>query len=128
MSKRLWLAITWPSAILTLIFGPWLLIIQPSWLSMPFMHIKLGFVGLLVIYHIICHILYKKLQIGETKWSSNQLRLWNEVATLILVAVVFLVVLKNTLSWVWGTIGIFAFAILLMLAIKIYKRLREKAS
>lgn len=128
MSKRLWLAITWPSAILTLIFGPLLLIIQPSWLSMPFMHIKLGFVGLLVIYHIICHILYKKLQKGETKWSSNQLRLWNEVATLILVAVVFLVVLKNTLSWVWGTIGIFAFAILLMLAIKIYKRLREKAS
>lgn len=127
MAKRLWFAITWPSAILTLIFGPWLLVLNPSWLSMPFMHIKLAFVILLLIYHFICHVLYKKLQKGETKWTSNQLRMWNEVATLILVAVVFLIVLKNSLSWIWGTIGIIAFAIMLMLAIKIYKRLREKA-
>lgn len=127
MAKRLWFAITWPSAILTLIFGPWLLVLQPGWLQMPFMHIKLAFVGLLIAYHFICHILYEKLQKGETKWSSNQLRLWNEVATLILVAVVFLIVLKNSLSWIWGTIGIFAFAIMLMLGIRIYKRIREKA-
>lgn len=128
MSKRLWYAITWPSAVLTMIFGPWLLFIQPSWLKMPFMHIKLTFVFILMVYHIICHWLFKKLQKGETKWTSNQLRMWNEVATLILVAVVFLIVLKNSLSWIWGTIGIFAFAIILMLAIKIYKRLRETAS
>ncbi|WP_421875898.1 CopD family protein [Marinoscillum sp.] len=128
MSKRLWYAITWPSAVLTMIFGPWLLVIQSSWLKMPFMHIKLTFVLLLMVYHIICHWLFKKLQKGETKWTSNQLRMWNEVATLILVAVVFLIVLKNSLSWIWGTIGIFAFAIILMLSIKIYKRLREKAS
>ena len=128
MSKRLWYAITWPSAVLTMIFGPWLLFIQPSWLKMPFMHIKLTFVFILMVYHIICHWLFKKLQKGETKWTSNQLRMWNEVATLILVAVVFLIVLKNSLSWIWGTVGIFAFAIILMLAIKIYKRLRETAS
>ncbi len=126
MSKRLWFVITWPSAVLTLLFGPWLLIIQPSWLSMPFMHLKLAFVFLLLVYHLICHVLYKKLQHGIAKWSSSQLRLWNEVATLILVAVVFLIVLKNSLSWIWGTIGIFTFAIMMMIAIKIYKRIREK--
>lgn len=125
MSKRLWLGITWPSAILTLLFGSWLLILQPSWLDLPFMHIKLTFVALLYGYHFSCQYLFKKLQKRETKFTSNQLRVWNEVATLFLVAIVFLIVVKNQLSWIWGTIGIFAFAFILMLAIRIYKRIRE---
>jgi len=125
MSKRLWMGITWPSAIVTLILGTWLLIVQPGWLQMPFMHIKLGFVFLLYVYHFSCQYLYKKLQKGETKYSSNQLRIWNEVATIILVSVVFLIVVKNQISWIWGLIGIFAFAFMLMLAIRIYKRIRE---
>lgn len=127
MSKRLWLGITWPSAILTLIFGSWLLMIQPAWLEQPFMWMKLGFVFFLYAYHFSCHYLYKKLQDGETKYSSNQLRIWNEVATIFLVSIVFLIVVKNQISWLWGTIGIFAFAIVLMMAIKIYKRIREKS-
>lgn len=125
MSRRLWLGITWPSAILTLLFGPWLLIIQPSWLQMPFMHIKLFFVVLLYGYHGMCHSLYKSLQKDRARFSTTQLRLWNEVATLLLVAIVFLIVVKNQLSWIWGTIGLFLFAFLLMLAIRIYKRIRE---
>src|SRR6185436_706557 len=49
MIKRLWLGITWPSAILTIIFGVWLAILYgsiPNWLL-----IKLGFVALLYAYH-----------------------------------------------------------------------------
>lgn len=126
MSKRLWLGITWPSAILTLIFGVSLLVSQPMWLQLPFMHVKLGFVALLYAYQIHCHLLYRKLQKNEKSWSSQNLRLWNEVATLFLVAIVFLIVLKNTLSWIWGVAGIALFAVILMLAIKIYKRIREK--
>lgn len=126
MSKRLWTIITWPSAILTLIFGTWLLIKQPQWLQMPFMHIKLTFVALLYAYHFSCHYLYLQLQKGVAKYTSAQLRTWNEVATLILVAVVFLIVLKNQVSWIWGTAGFVVFAVILMLAIKIYKRIREK--
>ncbi len=125
MSKRLWFGITWPSAIITLVFGGLLLYQQPGWLEMPFMHIKLTFVALLYAYHFSCHYLYKKLQKEETKYSSNQLRIWNEVATIILVAVVFLIVVKNQISWIWGIIGIFLFAFVLMLAIRVYKRLRE---
>ncbi len=126
MSKRLWLGITWPSAIITLILGSWLIIDQPAWLQMPFMHIKLTFVVLLYAYHFSCHALYKQLQSGVAKYSSNQLRIWNEVATIILVAVVFLIVVKNELSWIGGVIGIFLFAFALMFAIKIYKRIRTK--
>ena len=47
-----------------------------------------------------------------------------EVATLALVAIVFLVVMKDSLNWIRGTIGFFAVAIGLMIGIKIYKRMR----
>ncbi len=126
MAKRLWLGITWPSAIITLILGTWLIVSQPSWLKMPFMHLKLGFVALLYGYHIACHYLYAQLQRGGKKWTSNQLRIWNEVATVFLVAIVFIIVLKDQLSWIKGVIGIFLFAFILMFAIRIYKKIREK--
>ncbi|MFT4834350.1 MAG: putative membrane protein [Marinoscillum sp.] len=126
MSRRLWMGITWPSAIITLIFGSLLIYQQPGWLQQPFMHIKLIFVFFLYVYHFSCHWLFKKLQKGEARFSSNELRIWNEVATLFLVAIVFLIVVKNQLSWIWGTLGILVFGVMLMLAIKLYKRIREK--
>ena len=126
MTKRLWFIIGWPSAILTLIFGTLLIVNQPSWLKMPFMHIKLGFVFTLYIYHLACHKLFKELQAGIAKYTSLQLRIFNELATLILFAVVFLIVLKNQLSWIWGTLGLISFAIILMMAIKLYKKFRKK--
>ncbi len=126
MAKRLWYGITWPSFILTLIFGPWLLYLNPGLLYMPFMHIKLAFVAGLVIYHIICHGMFSKLQKADGNYTSNFFRIWNEVATLFLVAIVFLIVMKNEADWVYGTVGFVLFGILLMIAIKIYKKLRER--
>lgn len=126
MTKRLWFIITWPSAILATIFAVWLLILVPGWLQMPWMHVKLAFVVLLIGYHLKSHHIFKQLQRDEVKWTSNQMRLWNEVSTLILFAVVFLVILKDALNWIYGVVGIFALAAMLMLGIKIYKRLRSK--
>lgn len=126
MSKRLWYGITWPSAILTLILATALLYNFPEYLKMGWMHIKLLFVVFLYGYHLYCHYIFKLLQNDLFKYSSNQLRIWNEVATLFLVAVVFIVVLKSTITWIWAVIGLFLFALVLMLAIKIYKKLREK--
>jgi protoporphyrinogen IX oxidase len=125
MTRKLWYIITWPSAILTVILGTSLLISQPSWLQMPFMHIKLGFVILLLFYHLGCHQLFKQLQNGNAKYTSTQLRIFNEIATLILFAIVFLIVLKNELSWIWGTLGLVSFGVILMIAVKIYKRFRD---
>ena len=50
MAKRLWYIITWPSAFLATIFAIWLLILQPLWLTEPWMIVKLGFVVLLIMY------------------------------------------------------------------------------
>jgi putative membrane protein len=54
------------------------------------------------------------------------MRLWNEGATIILFAVVFLVILKNAFNWIYGVIGIVLFSVLIMLGFKFYKRIREK--
>ncbi len=126
MTYRLWYIITWPSAILAILFAIWLLIIMPAWLQMPWMHVKLGFVFLLIIYQIKCQFIYKDLQNEVFKYSSNFMRLWNEGATIILFAVVFLVVLKNAFNWIYGVIGIFLFSIIIMLGFKFYKRIRER--
>ncbi len=125
MTRKLWYIITWPSAIITVILGTSLLISQPDWLDMPFMHVKLGFVVLLLAYHLSCHWLFTQLQKGTARYNSTQLRVFNEGATLILFAIVFLIVLKNELSWIWGTLGLISFGVILMIAIKIYKRLRK---
>ena len=126
MTYRLWYIITWPSAVLATIFAIWLLILMPDWLKMPWMHVKLGFVLLLYLYQLKCHQIYKQLQNEDFKYSSNFMRLWNEGATLILFAVVFLVILKNAFNWIYGVIGIVLFSVLIMLGFKFYKRIREK--
>ncbi|WP_418512737.1 CopD family protein [Corallibacter sp.] len=126
MAKRLWNIITWPSAILAIVFAIWLLILQPFWLQQGWMHVKLTFVILLIFYHLKTHQFYKQLQRDEVKKSSNFMRLWNEGATFILFAVVFLVILKNAINWIFGVIGILVLGILLMLGFKIYKNIRAK--
>lgn len=126
MQYRLWYIITWPSAILASIFAFWLLVIMPQWLQQEWMIVKLGFVVLLYLYHWKCHQIFNQLQKNEVKNSSNFFRLWNEGATLILFAVVFLVILKSAINWIYGVIGIFVFSIIIMLGFKFYKRIRER--
>ena len=126
MSKRLWYIITWPSAILAILFGIWLLALAPYWFEQPWMHAKLGFVVLLIMYHLKTHLIFKELQKNQIKYTSNFMRIWNEGATLILFAVVFLVLLKSTLNMAYGMLGLVGLAILLMLGIKLYKRTRSE--
>jgi len=127
MEKKLWWIITTPAMVLTLVFGTWMILLNAEYyLSQGWMHLKLAFVVVLLVYHFLCQKIMNDLLKGRFNWTSNGLRIWNEVATLILVAVVFLVVMKDSLNWIKGTVGFFAVAIGLMLGIKLYKRLRVK--
>lgn len=126
MTRKLWYIITWPSAVLTLLFGTLLIVLQPFWLEQPFMQMKLGFVLILFLYHFYCQKIVNQLQSGIVRFTSMQLRIFNEVATLLLFAIVFLIVLKNEINWIWGTLGLVSFAIILMIAIKLYKKIRQK--
>lgn len=123
MQKRLLYGITWPSAILTLIFGTWMGILYGS--LPPWLLIKLFFVLCLFIYHLSLHKIFKQQQRQDFRWSSQKLRMWNELATLFLIAIVMLAVVKELLSVVWGLGVLIVIAVLLMIAIKVYKKYRK---
>lgn len=126
MMKRLWRGITIPSALLTLVFGPWVFLeigyqnYVPVWLW-----IKLGFVLGLYVYFICLHQIFKQQVKGIFKYSSMQLRIINEIATIFLIAIVFLVTVKDSMSLVYGLLGLIGFIFILMSAIRIYKMIRS---
>jgi putative membrane protein len=124
---RLWNIITTPAMYLTVLAGALMYYTHFDFLvTQNWMYVKLGFVLLLLIYHFICQNIMKQLRRGVFKYSSNQLRLWNEVATILLVAIVFTVILKSAVNWIYGLIGLILFSAVIMIAVKIYKRYREK--
>jgi putative membrane protein len=131
MMKRLWYGITWPSAILTLILGVSVML-SGNWqhvLGEPqgkWLLVKLIFVVALFIYHFTLHKILNQELNGMFKYSSQQLRIWNEVATVFLIAIVMLAVVKQSMSFVWGLLGLILFIVLLMSAIRIYKGIRNK--
>ena len=127
MIRRLWFGITWPSAILTLIFGPWMWYLMFQWHLVDWLAIKLCFVLGLYAYHFTLHALYRQQSKGIFKYSSGQLRIWNEVATIFLIAIVMLAVVKQGISLVYGVLGLILFVLILMSAIKIYKQIRMKS-
>lgn len=128
MQYRLWYIITWPSAILASLFAVWLLYLIPSFLEQNWMIVKLVFVGLLFVYHYKCHMIFIQLQNNTSTHSGNFFRIWNEGATIILFAVVFLVIVKNAINWIYGVIGIVLFSALIMMGYKWYKKVRERKS
>ena len=131
MMKRLWFGITWPSAVITLIMGPMVMLsghwdrtlLDPSgrWLL-----IKLVLVALLYVYHYSLHRIFRQQQQHIFKYTSQQLRVWNEVATIFLITIVLLAVVKQGISLLWGAIGTVALILILLAAIRIYKQIRKK--
>ncbi len=125
MIKRLWFIITWPSCVLTIIFGTWMLILFgsfPMWLL-----VKIGFVIGLLLYHISLHGIYRQQIAGNFHYTSQQLRMWNEVSTVFLIAIVMVVEVKSTLSLVWGLMGLVTLAAVLWMATKVYKSKRNQS-
>lgn len=126
MENRLWWVITTPAMYLTVLAGLTMLYLTPALLSSGWMQVKLAFVAGLIAYHFISQKIMYRLRNEESDWTSSKLRMWNEVSTLLLFAIVFTVVLKSTIDWIYGVLGIFTIAILLMMGIKFYKKFREK--
>ena len=126
MQRRLWNAIAWPSMAMTWGFGLWMLLLKLQLLLMSWFILKLVFVFLLSLYHLQTNNIFQQHQKNELKWSSFKLRLWNEVATVFLFAIIFLVVPKQSAGWVWAMLGLVLFIITIFSAVAIYKANREK--
>lgn len=126
MESKLMNIITTPAMFLSLFAGLFMLHLNPGLLQTNWMLVKLAFVSGLIIYHIICIRITRQLKTGVFTMSSTQLRLWNELATIFLVAIVFTAILKNAIDWIYGLIGITLFAVVIMSAVKVYKYYRLK--
>lgn len=125
MQRKLWYIIGWPAMIGTYVFGWWMIAEVPSYLSLPWMWLKLIAVGLLTVYHLVCQRILNNQKKGVFTYSSFKLRLFNELATVFLVAIVFLVVVKSTSGLAWGLLGLVGFAGALSLAVFIYRKSRK---
>lgn len=86
-------------AFFTIALGITLLMKNPALMKMAWMHIKLLLVVLLIIYHVFCRIYVKKFRMDSNTHSHKFYRLFNELPTVLLVAIVFLVVLKSPMSF-----------------------------
>ncbi len=128
MQKILFNAIMVPAMWLTVISGLTMVywVWWDSFASHKWLHIKLGFVVGLLFYHFYCRKIILELRQDKFRFTGFQLRLFNEIATVFLFAIVFLVVLKNAVDWIWGIVGLLLFAIIIMSAVRIVKQIREK--
>jgi len=126
MERKLWWIITTPAMYLTVGAGLMMLYINPAFLQTGWMHVKLAFVLGLVGYHFVCQRVMFNLRAETNTWTSMHLRLWNELATVLLFAIVFVVVLKSAINWIYGVAGLLLMGVMLMVAVKLYKKIRER--
>ena len=94
MERKLYRGIMLPSMLGTVIFGLWLLYLNPAWLAMGWMHVKLAMVLILIGYHHVCGAQIKRFARGENARSHVFYRWFNEIPVLFLIAIVLLVVIK----------------------------------
>ncbi|MEL6138488.1 MAG: protoporphyrinogen oxidase HemJ [Cyanobacteria bacterium J06628_6] len=125
MEKRLYNIITTPGMVLTVAMAAGLLHVMPEYLKQGWMHAKLGFVGLLLIYHFYCGRLMRQLARGECKWNSKTLRAFNEAPTLLLLVIVLLVIFKGAFPTGATTWLIAGLVMLFLVTIQLYARKRR---
>ena len=95
MEKRLYFYIMRPAMILSWLFGIILIYINGlDTLSQLWVHIKLGLVVLLTIYHEYLGVCLKSLSLNTNTKSSKFFRIINEIPTILLIVIVFVVVFK----------------------------------
>ncbi len=127
MEKRLYSIIMNPAMLLTIAMAIGLVTTEPDVMKQPWMHIKLGFVLLLVGYHHYCKRIMKKLAANECKMTGQQFRWFNEIPTVFFVIVVMLAVFKNSLPTDSTTGLIAAMVVGMAAAIQLYARKRRLA-
>ncbi len=125
MEKRLWYAITGPGMVITLAMG--LALIHyfglPAWLM-----IKLVLVFILLGYHWACGNVRQQLVEHQCSWTGKQLRMFNEMPSLLLISIVFVVVLKSQLSWPIFLTALAALIVVIGATVQFYAKVRKRSA
>jgi putative membrane protein len=99
MERKLYSGIATPTAVITILFGIWLISFNPAaYMHMGWFHLKLSLVFLLIIYHIYLGVLLKKFRLDRNKHGHVFYRIINEISLLLLMGIVISVIVKPTLG------------------------------
>jgi protoporphyrinogen IX oxidase len=93
MERRLFTMMT-IGAVASVGFGAAMLLEAPSYLAMSWLRIKLVLVLGLIAYHLFCYRLLRDFAENRNQRSAKWYRAFNEVPSLLLIAIVLLAVLK----------------------------------
>ncbi|TVP93198.1 MAG: protoporphyrinogen oxidase HemJ [Pseudomonadaceae bacterium] len=94
MERKLYRGIMWPSMVVTVLLGFWLLKLAPAWMQAGWMHAKLALVLLLIIYHFACGRMLRQFASDTNRHGHVFYRWFNEAPVLALLGIVILVVVK----------------------------------
>jgi protoporphyrinogen IX oxidase len=95
MERKLYRGIMWPSAILAVGSGVWLLALAwGTFSASAWLHIKLVLVAVLLGYHLYCGRLVGVFARDDNQRSHRFYRVFNEAPVLLLIAIVILAVVK----------------------------------
>ncbi len=128
MEWRVYKIIVNPAMMATFTFGISMLVYNPAYLKMGWLHAKLLLLVLLVGYQLFAKRIIKNFEEGKNQYTSFQFRMLNEVPTLFLVSIVFLAVLRNQVNYFYLLLTVIGLGILFYFITKAYKRVREGKS
>lgn len=98
MERKLYFGIATPGAILSLLFGGWLISFNPQgYMQMPWFHMKLGIVLLTLLYHLYLGKLLFAFARDKNTHSHMFYRILNEIPVLFLLGIIVLVVVRPML-------------------------------
>ena len=98
MERRLLKAIMNPAMIASFVFGIWMIVLAPGLLYEPWMHVKILCVLLMAGCHGVFSKMRRRLENDEPPQSPRTYRIWNEVPTVLMVIIVFMAVVKPSVS------------------------------
>jgi protoporphyrinogen IX oxidase len=93
MERRLFALMTIGGA-LAIAFGISMVAAEPGYLDFLWLRVKLALVATLIAYHLWCFALMRDLRAGRNTHSQRWYRIFNEVPSLLLIAIVVLAVVK----------------------------------
>lgn len=94
MEKRLYRYITFPAMISSVVFGVAMISINTSLLFRSWLQLKIIFVLLLIICTLYSGKIVKEFKNSSCNHSERFFRFFNEIPTLLMIAIVFLAILK----------------------------------
>ncbi len=126
MERRLYGIIMTPGMVLTVLMAIGLISTEPEVLQQRWLHIKFLLVGCLIAYHFYCNHIRYQLERNTFMWTSQQLRGFNEISTLLFIPVVLLAIFKDefpTSIVTWLMVGL---VVLFVISIQLYAKKRRQ--